>query len=434
MKCGRFFIIAILLFITACKLNKNINGISDNSSTPPPTNLTPQLPNNVRAIQLIDVYPSESDSPSIEWQYPETGNNKNLSRFEYDLGYFLSYGFYMDSAVFNSFNNVFMNSPSGSATGLYFGDFSSSNRFVNTTTTTFSAGVRFFTTTSNAFVGTRITHSANGIKSFSNFKNLFLNLNLDTMGRVIDNFDVGTSSSPTFAQAILNGGSYYANNAYNVKFTNFLSLNVGSCSVTGGSNVGLNATCTLVSPSNATLVGPLDTSSSELGKISENDSSNSQDDPLNGVLYEDITDWYNFDSPYRYWANNSGLPCSTSVTCYLYDLRPKANDTVIRNTTGNFTSQNDPFPTDPTQNCPTAVGGNVTTTDQFSTPRTFLTNAFEIFNDEIGNDNGVCESNEDCVYMPNIGSYQGEGDFYERTCVFQGGTISGVKMYAYPFN
>jgi len=49
----------------------------------------------------------------------------------------------------------------------------------------------------------------------------------------------------------------------------------------------------------------------------------------------------------------------------------------------------------------------VVITDQNSTPRTFLVNATERLFDERGNDNGLCESDESCVYSPNIGAYQG---------------------------
>lgn len=34
---------------------------------------------------------------------------------------------------------------------------------------------------------------------------------------------------------------------------------------------------------------------------------------------------------------------------------------------------------------------------------------YELVGDEVGNDNGLCESNETCVFSPNAGAYQGEG-------------------------
>jgi hypothetical protein len=51
------------------------------------------------------------------------------------------------------------------------------------------------------------------------------------------------------------------------------------------------------------------------------------------------------------------------------------------------------------------------------------------------NNNGLCESGETCVYSPNFGAYQGEGDpLSQAPCVFSDGTVAGVTMYAYPTN
>ncbi|MEK7357346.1 MAG: hypothetical protein AAB250_12915, partial [Bdellovibrionota bacterium] len=74
-------------------------------------------------------------------------------------------------------------------------------------------------------------------------------------------------------------------------------------------------------------------------------------------------------------------------------------------------------------------GSNVVTANG----RTFLRAALEINDDEIGNNNGLCETNEACLYAPNQGSYQGEGDYKANgICTFSPGTISGVIMYGYP--
>ena len=81
------------------------------------------------------------------------------------------------------------------------------------------------------------------------------------------------------------------------------------------------------------------------------------------------------------------------------------------------------------------MNGNKATTYTNSVPvtYTFLANAMEIMGDGIGNDNGLCETGESCIYTPNFGAYQGEGDYMAQgTCSFQNGTVSNVKMYAYP--
>ncbi len=44
-----------------------------------------------------------------------------------------------------------------------------------------------------------------------------------------------------------------------------------------------------------------------------------------------------------------------------------------------------------------------------TTSSTFLRNAVEI----TGNGNGLCESNETCLYTPNMGAYQGFGKIEE---------------------
>jgi hypothetical protein len=59
--------------------------------------------------------------------------------------------------------------------------------------------------------------------------------------------------------------------------------------------------------------------------------------------------------------------------------------------------------------------------------------AFEILDDGVGDDDGLCESGEACVYAPNFGAYQGEGAL--QPCTFpSGGTIKNVSMVGYPVN
>ena len=105
---------------------------------------------------------------------------------------------------------------------------------------------------------------------------------------------------------------------------------------------------------------------------------------------------------------------------------------VARNRVVSGTTDNAPF-----QNgaaCPSQIHGNVTLTDKKTTPNTYLKHALEVPLDGIGDDDGLCESSETCIYSPNFGAYQGEGDYTTLTCVFQDGTIVGVKMHAYPLN
>ncbi|HMZ59204.1 MAG TPA: hypothetical protein PL048_10535 [Leptospiraceae bacterium] len=57
----------------------------------------------------------------------------------------------------------------------------------------------------------------------------------------------------------------------------------------------------------------------------------------------------------------------------------------------------------------------------------------EIFGDGTGNDNGLCESGENCIYTPNIGSYQGYGDLVPLSAI-SSGTLSNINLYKYSVN
>ena len=64
---------------------------------------------------------------------------------------------------------------------------------------------------------------------------------------------------------------------------------------------------------------------------------------------------------------------------------------------------------------------------------TFLQHAVEILDDGIGNDNGLCESGETCLFTPNNGSYQGHGALISAG-TFTDGVITGVTLLKYKVN
>jgi len=57
---------------------------------------------------------------------------------------------------------------------------------------------------------------------------------------------------------------------------------------------------------------------------------------------------------------------------------------------------------------------------------TFLRNAHELAT----TGNGLCESDETCLFLPHIGAYQGAGDLVAAG-EFVGGGVSGVTLQAY---
>ena len=198
------------------------------------------------------------------------------------------------------------------------------------------------------------------------------------------------------------------------------------CNVTGTGN-NLNNTC---QGAGITAVTGFDLSGSYVGYVT--DSVNASN--ANGLnAYASITDWTNFENPYRTWGpsgtggflDKSRVDRCASGTCQIYDTRLNVSDTVLRNANGVFTNG---------AACPASINASIAANVITDTSgRTFLKNAVEIIGDGIGNENGLCESGEACIYAPNAGAYQGEGNYATQTCTYTGGNgVTNVTMYGFP--
>jgi hypothetical protein len=125
--------------------------------------------------------------------------------------------------------------------------------------------------------------------------------------------------------------------------------------------------------------------------------------------------------------------CTSGNTCRIFDFTLKNTGTNYYNRSGNGNTANSAFTNGAA--CPAEVAGSTAITDLNQvTAHTFLPNAVEIVGDGLGNDNGLCESGEACIYTPNIGFYQGTGNYSTNSCIFSNGTVSNVIMYGYPTN
>ncbi len=209
----------------------------------------------------------------------------------------------------------------------------------------------------------------------------------------------------------------------------------GPCGVAGGTAPGLiSLTCTdsgadgsssyTGQNSDAVFTSTLDFSSGVfIGRVTSDDAANTQDG--NGLLlWDSLTDFLTFDNRYRAWAQettgitdtNLRTACSSGSNCRIYDWSLSSSDTQLRNVNA-------------------IVTNNGTTTHTFSdgSTATFLTFAAEILGDSTGNENGLCESNERCLYSPNIGSYQGHGDVSEVGTV-AADSVTNVTLYQYATN
>ncbi len=217
----------------------------------------------------------------------------------------------------------------------------------------------------------------------------------------------------------------------------------------GLSDAGNTYVCTATDTSDFNLINTIASYTPFIGKITADDTSNGSDNS-GSLVFDSITDWHNFTNFYRAWGQDgTAYPntdhdedCITGETCRIWDWGLSSSDTIVRNTSGDGVNPNDTFEAGET--CPDQViGDNETLTsnvllllDNASYP--YFKSSVEIISDGVGDDDGLCESNEHCLYTPNFGSYQGHGDLSECTFV-DGGSISdpkitGVRMWGYTNN
>jgi hypothetical protein len=336
-----------------------------------------------------------------------------------------TYGILLDSANSNSLTQIAANS--NAIAGIYLRSSTSNNIGALTANQNGNYGIYLHSASSNIFTNTVTVNNTTGINAIS------------------------SSNFNTFAQAATTNNSIgvLINASSNNKFTSGLlvgSNNVGNCSVTGsGTNPGVvTNTCTTSGTSgsstyptgtlsNAVLVAALDSTNAFYGKASS-DSANTAGGASGTASYGVAIDWNHFSNWMRNWGiDGSTFPDSSargrcsSGTCRIWDWSLSASNTVLLGDTGDGVSQNDPASL---SNCPSQVAGSHLTTDE-SGSYTFLQNAVEIPGTG-GNNDGLCQSGETCLYTPNFGAYQGHGTL--QTCVFDAGTITGVTMYYYSTN
>lgn len=152
---------------------------------------------------------------------------------------------------------------------------------------------------------------------------------------------------------------------------------------------------------------------------------------INYLDFSNITDWFNFDSKYRTWGlgadqnpmNSFNRGECGSGNCAIWDWRTALNENLISNYFGEFQEE---------AVCPSSVDGDQVFTDKMTSPNIFLLSAMELVSDDIGDNDGLCESNEACLFVPHMGGVLDEGDLAQaKTCQFQDGIVTGVTMYGF---
>jgi hypothetical protein len=159
-----------------------------------------------------------------------------------------------------------------------------------------------------------------------------------------------------------------------------------------------------------------------------------------GTDYTSLVDVFKFDDIFENWglrafggqwplSNTTGVwpdthadqgACAAGTTCTLYDWALNQSSG-IRNTSWDGINQNSAEPS--------GIGGGCST-QQLAAPltthdgdQTFDMLTAEFIGDYLGDDDGLCEDGEACIYLPNFGAYQGDGSF--DACV--AGNHSGVQ-------
>jgi hypothetical protein len=271
-------------------------------------------------------------------------------------------------------------------------------------------GIYFSGTNSDNFIGsTAIANTNKGIETISSVSgtgNIFRNIaSTNNSNYGFDMYNTNFGAAPGYIIVGYNGTLDCSGNSFNM------------CTSTG------------------TLISNRDLRTAFVGDLGVDDSKNLFDDSAGSAGNTssfNIGSWTQFDFWLRGWGKSGtildpvtqGYP---SASLKIWDWRVKLLSALQDISMYGNTSNESFISASP---CPLAVDGDEATQINL---RTFLHNAIEIDHDFIGNDNGLCESNESCIYAPNVGAYQGEGDINSTgTCAFQNGTVSNVEMHAYP--
>jgi len=316
----------------------------------------------------------------------------------------------------NTLSNV---TTSSNLDGIYLDDASSNVLSEVTSTNNLYSGVTLYNAsiTSNYNLLSGVTVSNNG------YYGVFL----------------GNSSNNTFSDVVASSNSFgvYLSVSSNNRFTGLLKVgnniynNLPYDCIASAANSGLvSGTCANNGSSDvSTLTTGITLTNSFVGKVNVDDLQNISDTIGAASYPADPTsfDWTHFDNSYRDWGiDGSAFPYADQRGRWtistpggagrIWDWSVTANDTILR---GVLT-----LPTGSDTLTHTWLNASATT---------FLRHAVEISGDGIGNDNGLCESGETCLYTPNIGSYQGSGGLVSAG-TFTDGSLTGIMLMKFATN
>ncbi|MDX1960949.1 MAG: hypothetical protein SFU98_20435 [Leptospiraceae bacterium] len=357
-----------------------------------------------------------------------------------------NFGIYINNTSrYNLLNNILVFNHIG--TGISVDSTSTQNSFFGVTVASNSvSGIVFGSNDTVGFNITSANNNTHGIDVLSNNNSILSNLTLVNNSQMTRSGLNGiTFNDPTIQNLasfsnhnglnIAGSGTYKGLGVY--KMSGNSSLNCSNAAVYIGISTTAGA-CNFSAPSDSISVVTTSSISStstflavpSSGSTTVTDSKNATTG-LNHMSSINVTasgnDWLNFENYFRTIGRlgmvnfpNSSQNSNCTTTCSLWDFSLKSTDTVLRN--ANIAS-----------GCPSTMF-----THTFSTGTlTILRNAVEILNDGVGNENGLCEANEDCLLTPNIGSYQGHGTIIPASTASSACpdiSSQGIKLYQFENN
>lgn len=174
-----------------------------------------------------------------------------------------------------------------------------------------------------------------------------------------------------------------------------------------------------------------DLSNSFVGKVVTDDRENSSDTLGAASNPSDIGGLLRFESIFRSWGKDgSGFPDAdnrgySAENQRIWDLSPR-NGGNLSNRSYNGRDANGILNDD---GAPCAAKTVAASDNIVFNGVTFLRNAIEIDGDGVGNDNGICESGESCVWAPNLGADQGSGAISQGYCTVNSGPLTNIRVY-----
>jgi len=340
------------------------------------------------------------------------------------------------TTTFNTLSNVTANNNGNS--GILVQAPAQNNRFYDVTTSNNGgSGIALNLASNTTIMGLTASSNNNSGVSLDGASNNLL-ANVAASNNVIAGIRINLADNNTLSDVVAaNNGSFGIQlaNASDNRFAGKLKVgnNGAECEVIGGINPGLvNVSCANNGSSSAALSTGITLATSFVAKVGAGDVRNASDTNATAdfAAVDPAFDWTRFDNSYRGWGpDGSAFPSVDHRGRWALGIGRVWDWSVSAADAGEAGGG------------PALLGvlavpdGNATLEHSFIGgvgPTTFLQHAIEIA-DGIGNNNLLCESNETCLYTPNIGSYQGHGTLISAGA-FTNGALIGITLMRYGSN